>query len=180
MSKTFYQVILAISLLGLVAAVALGVVFWVVQGADEETPERSVAAVKERAPDFTLALLGGGTLKYADLRGRPIFVNFFASWCLPCHEEMPAIVRIAAEYQPKGVVFVGVAVDDTEPKLTQFVAKHQVNFPVGLDEGTVIQKSFGLYGLPTSFFIDKQGVIKYFHSGAVTEELLRHEIDQLL
>jgi peroxiredoxin len=93
---------------------------------------------------------------------------------------MPAIEKIAQEYRAKGVVFLGVAVDDTEAKMREFVTRYQVSFPVGLDEGAVIQKSFGLYGIPTTYFIDKQGVINYFHAGAVTEELLRHELDKLL
>jgi cytochrome c biogenesis protein CcmG/thiol:disulfide interchange protein DsbE len=136
--------------------------------------------VKEFAPDFTLALLDGGSLRYGEIKGKPILVNFFASWCLPCREEMPAIEKIAQEYRAKGVVFLGVAVDDTEAKMREFVARYQVTFPVALDNGAATQKSFGVYGIPTTYFIDKQGVINYFHAGAVTEELLRHELDKLL
>lgn len=180
LSRNFYKILLALSLLGLVSALGLAVVLFVVQDADEETPERSRAKVKELAPDFSLEVLGGGKLRFAEIKGKPVLVNFLASWCLPCREEMPAIVRVAREYQTKDVVFLGIAVDDTEPKLREFVTRLEVNFPVGLDEGAVIQKSFGLYGLPTTYFIDRRGVINYFHSGAVTEELLRHELDKLL
>lgn len=179
-SRKFYTALLAVSLGGLIAAVGFAVVLFVVKDADEETPARSRAMVKELAPDFSLALLGGGTLRSAEFKGKPVLVNFFASWCLPCREEMPAIVRIVREYQAKGVVFLGIAVDDTEAKMREFVTRLEVNFPVGLDEGAVIQKAFGLYGLPTTYFIDRKGVINYFHSGAVTEELLRHELDKLL
>ena len=64
--------------------------------------------------------------------------------------------------------------------MREFVTHFGVTFPVGLDSGATIQKSFGVYGIPTTYFIDKQGVINYFHAGAVTEELLRHELDKLL
>lgn len=93
---------------------------------------------------------------------------------------MPVLEKIVQEYKPKGVVFLGIAVDDTEVKMKDFIAKYGVTFQVGLDKTATIQKSFGLYGIPTTYFIDKQGVINYFHSGSVTEELLHHELDKLL
>jgi cytochrome c biogenesis protein CcmG/thiol:disulfide interchange protein DsbE len=162
-------------LVALVAALLL-----MQQEAGEEVPSKSRSMVKESAPDFTLGLLDGRRIGYGEVKGKPILVNFFASWCLPCREEMPAIEKISREYRSKGVVFLGVAVDDTETKMRDFVSRYEVTFPVGLDDGAAIQKSFGLYGIPTTYFIDKQGIINYFHTGAVTEELLRHELDKLL
>lgn len=93
---------------------------------------------------------------------------------------MPVLEKMAQEYGQKGVIFLGIAIDDTEPKMKDFVAKYGVTFPVGLDKTATIQKSFGIYGIPTTYFIDKQGVINYSHSGSVTEELLQHELDKLL
>ncbi len=93
---------------------------------------------------------------------------------------MPVLEKIVHEYEPKGVVFLGIAVDDTEEKMKDFIAKYGVTFPVGLDKTASIQKSFGLYGIPTTYFINKQGIINYLHSGSVTEELLQHELDKLL
>lgn len=180
MSPRFYKLLLAVSLAGLLLAVSLAVLLLYQKDSDTETPARSRAMVKEFAPDFTLTPIEGGSIRYGELKGKPILVNFFASWCLPCREEMPAIERIAREYKARGVVFLGVAVDDTEAKMREFVTRYEVSFPVGLDNGATIQKSFGLYGIPTTYFIDKQGVINYFHAGAVTEELLRHELDKLL
>ena len=180
MSPRFYKLLLAVSLAGLVLAAGVAVLLVIQQDADTETPSRSRSTVKELAPDFTLASLDGGSLRYGEIKGKPILINFFASWCLPCREEMPAIERIAREYKAKGVVFLGVAVDDTEAKMREFLTRFDVSFPVGLDSGATIQKSFGVYGIPTTYFIDRQGVINYFHAGAVTEELLRHELDKLL
>lgn len=180
MSPRFYKLLLAVSLAGLLLAVSLAVLLLYQKDADTETPARSRTMVKEFAPDFTLTPIEGRSIRYGELKGKPILVNFFASWCLPCREEMPAIERIAREYKARGVVFLGVAVDDTEAKMREFVTRYEVSFPVGLDNGATIQKSFGLYGIPTTYFIDKQGVINYFHAGAVTEELLRHELDKLL
>lgn len=135
---------------------------------------------KESAPAFTLLLLDGKTFDLGAYKGKPVLINFFASWCLPCREEMPVLEKTVQEYQPKGVVFLGIAIDDTEAKMKDFVERYGVTFPVGLDKTAAIQKSFGLYGIPTTYFIDKQGVISYSHSGSVTEELLQHELDKLL
>ena len=135
-------------------------------------PESSVET-KEPAPDFTLKLLDGGNFKLADHKGKPMLINFLASWCLPCKEELPIIEKIVHEYSSKGVVFLGVAVDDTEKNMNTLIEKANITFPVGLDETADIQKEFGIYGIPTTFFIGKDGIINYFHSGVVTEELMR-------
>lgn len=135
---------------------------------------------KEAAPDFTFVLLDGKTFHLGDYKGKPVLINFFASWCLPCREEMPVLEKTGQEYSQKGVIFLGIAIDDTEAKMKDFVARYGVTFPVGLDKTSTIQKSFGIYGIPTTYFIDKQGVVSYSHSGSVTEELLQHELDKLL
>jgi cytochrome c biogenesis protein CcmG/thiol:disulfide interchange protein DsbE len=84
------------------------------------------------------------------------------------------------EYKQRGVVFVGIAVNDTEDKAKQFVVEFDVSFPVGIDKTGEISDAFGLYGLPTTLFIDKEGIISYRHPGGVTEKLLKHELDKIL
>lgn len=175
-----YKLLIILAVAGLV--VALTVAGWLlVQGGSAREPaSQSSSVVKETVPNFTLALLDGSNFLSGDYQGKPVLINFFASWCLPCREEMPVLEKIVREYQPKGVVFLGIAVDDTEEKMKEFIKRYGVTFPVGLDKTAEIQKSFGLYGIPTTYFIDKSGIINYFHSGAVTEELLQHELDKLL
>ena len=75
---------------------------------------------------------------------------------------------------------MGIAVDDTEKKAKEFLKKSGLTIPAGLDRTGKIKDTYGIYGMPTTFFIDKNGKISYFHAGVVTEELLRHEIDKLL
>ena len=174
-----YKLLIILAVAGLV--LALGVAgFLLMQGSTKNELPANSLETKEPAPNFTLALVDGDNFQFSDHKGKPVLINFFASWCLPCREEMPVLVKIAHEYGPKGVIFLGIAVDDTEEKMKDFIARYGVNFPVGLDKTAEIQKSFGLYGIPTTYFIDKQGIIHYFHSGVVTEELLRHELDKLL
>ena len=174
-----YKLLIILAIAGLV--LALGVAgFLLMQGNAKNESPANLPEAKEHAPNFTLVLVDGKSFQFSEHKGKPVLINFFASWCLPCREEMPVLVKIAHEYGPKGVVLLGIAVDDTEEKMKDFIARYGVNFPVGLDKTAEIQKSFGLYGIPTTYFIDKQGIINYFHSGVVTEELLRHELDKLL
>lgn len=180
MNTKSYKLLIILAIAGLVLALVVTTLLLTHKDAKNEFPAKSSLETKEPAPNFTLLTIGGGDFHLGDHKGKPILINFFASWCLPCREEMPVLEKIVREYGPKGVVFLGIAVDDTEQKMKDFIAKYGVTFPVGLDKTAAIQKSFGIYGIPTTYFIDKQGIINYFHSGSVTEELLQHELDKLL
>lgn len=89
------------------------------------------------------------------------------------------IERVAKEYQPKGVAFLAVAVDDTEQKARAYLQKAGLNIAAGLDQSGKIKEAYGIYGMPTTFFIDQAGRIRYMHAGAIGEQLMRHEIDKL-
>lgn len=175
-----YKLLIALAIAGLVFAIAAASLLLVQGGATRGSSSGLPSAAREVAPDFSLVLLDGRNIQLSGYKGKPVLINFFASWCLPCREEMPAIEKIVHEYKPKGVVFLGISTDDTEANARDFVKKYGVTFMVGVDKTTAIQKAFGLYGIPTTYFIDKQGKINYFHSGAVTEELMQHELDKLL
>jgi thiol-disulfide isomerase/thioredoxin len=144
-----------------------------VQGCDE-------TAKREVSGDFTLQLFDGGTFTLSKHKGEAVVVNFFASWCAPCIAEAPALEAVHREYFEKKVIFLGVAIQDTDSAAKGFVEKYALSFPTGLDEDEKIKETFGVYGLPTTFFIDGNGLITYTHSGAVTEELIKHELDKIL
>ena len=180
MNTKSYKLLIILGIVGLVVALVVAGLLLTRGNAEKESSSKSPSDSKELVPNFTLKLMSGKNFNSSDYKGKPILVNFFASWCLPCREEMPVLEKIVKEYEPKGVVFLGIAVDDTEVKMKDFIEKYGVTFPVGLDKTSAIQKSFGIYGIPTTYFIDKQGVINYSHSGSVTEELLHHELDKLL
>ncbi|MBI3148168.1 MAG: TlpA family protein disulfide reductase [Betaproteobacteria bacterium] len=137
-------------------------------------------AVLEDAAPFTLELFSGGSFSLAENKGKVIVINFFASWCVSCGEESPMIERVAKDYLPRGVAFLAVAVDDTEQKARDYLKKAGLNIPAGLDKSGKIKDAYGIYGMPTTFFIDQAGKVRYMHAGAMGEQLMRHEIDRLL
>jgi len=137
-------------------------------------------ATMEAAPDFNITLFEGGDFQLSAQKGKVVVINFFASWCISCGEETPVIEKISHKYAPQTVVFLAIAVDDTEKKAKAFMKKMGMTIPAGLDKTGKIKDAYGIYGMPTTFFIDKNGKVNYFHAGVVTEELLKHEIDKLL
>lgn len=135
---------------------------------------------KESASDFTLELFEGGSFTLSKQHGHPVVINFFASWCIPCKAEAPALDKVYKESKIKGVAFLGIAVQDTVEKAKDFVKENGITFPAGLDQDGTIKESFGVYGVPVTYFIDKNGIINYIHAGILTEDLIRYELDKIL
>ncbi len=133
------------------------------------------------APEFILPLLGGGTLRATDLHGRVLVVNFWASWCVPaCADEAPHLQRIWERYRSRGAVVVGVNIQDREGPARAFIQRFAQTFPNGMDRSGAISIDYGVYGVPETFVIDRQGRIVSKHAGAVTEEMLASKIEPLL
>lgn len=109
------------------------------------------------APTFNLPLLEGeGTLSSEDLRGRPVVLNFWASWCIPCQEEAPLLERAWREYRDRGVVFVGVNIKDARSDAKRFVDEFNITYPIVRDEREELARMLGVYGIPETFFIDHE------------------------
>jgi peroxiredoxin len=135
------------------------------------------------APDFELKTLTGETVKLSDLRGQAVLVNLWATWCPPCREEMPAINKIYNEYKDEG--FVVLAIDMTyqdDPTAIQpFVEKYGLSFPILLDESGTVGKAYQLKSLPSSYFINRDGIInEVVIGGPMAEALLRTRIEDIL
>lgn len=138
-------------------------------------------AGKSLAPDFELTRFDdGGSFRLSDHKGNLVVINFFASWCTTCGIEVNDLEKVYREFAGKKVMFVGVGIDDTETKARQYVEKYGITYPTGLDVTGTIKKGYGIYGLPYTFFVDRKGFINYIHAGAVTEALLKYELDRLL
>jgi len=120
------------------------------------------------APDFSLPLVGGGTLSSGDLKGSPVVVNFWASWCDPCNQEAPDLQATWQQYRSKGVRVVGVDYEDQQPDAQAFVAKYGVTYPSVTDRGGQLATAFGVRGVPETFFIDTQ--YRFFAIGEGAEQ----------
>ena len=133
MNTKSYKLLIIVAIAGLVLALVVAGLLLTQGSTKNEFSSKSSLEIKESASNFTLPLINGGNFNLSDHKGKPVLINFFASWCFPCREEMPIIEKIVREYQHKGVIFLGIAVDDTEEKMKDFIAKYGVTFPVGLD-----------------------------------------------
>lgn len=126
---------------------------------------------EDAAPDFSVRTLDGSTFTLADhlaADGRPLFLNLWATWCGPCRAEMP-ILQAASEAHPE-VRFVGVAIEDSEGSVADFVAEIGVTYDIGLDDDNVVRDAYPTLGMPTTFLIDPDGSIAKTHIGIVTVE----------
>jgi thiol-disulfide isomerase/thioredoxin len=135
------------------------------------------------APDFTLDLLGGGQVTLSDLRGKVVIINLWASWCPPCREEMPAIEKVYQEYKDQGleVLAVNVTYQDSEAAAAAFIQNLGLTFLVPLDRTGAVSNRYQLRGLPSTYFVDRQGVIRsVVVGGPMSETLIRSKIQDLL
>lgn len=123
------------------------------------------------APDFELQNLAGETIRLSDLRGKPVLINFWATWCGPCRLEMPDIQKIYRIYQGDFLV-LAVNADEQERIVAKFAKDIGITFEVLLDPGANVQSVYQLRGYPTSFLLDREGVIRVQHIGLLSEAQL--------
>ena len=132
------------------------------------------------APAFDLETLDGGRLSLADLRGSPVVVNFWASWCIPCREEAPLLTAAAEEYEAQGLRVVGIVYQDSPESARDFMGRYGQTYPGLLDPDGRTAIDYGVFGIPETFFVDRTGVVRSRQVGPVTEEGLRKEIEAVL
>lgn len=134
-----------------------------------------------KAADFTTPLLNGGMFQLSEQRGKVVVLNVWATWCPPCEEETPALVDIYEQYRDRGLVILGVSIDEQGRSVVEpFVEKHKVSYPVTIDDGRIMDKYGPTMGIPTTYIIGPEGNLRYFATGAITKEELVPRIEKLL
>ena len=134
------------------------------------------------APDFTLHAMSGPNLRLQEQRGRVVMVNFWATWCGPCRQEMPQLDRLYQKYRASGFVLLGVNVDDDARKAADVAAKLGVSFPVLMDTDKAVSRLYDLSTMPSTVIIDRDGKVRYVHRGYLTgyEDTYEKQIRELL
>jgi thiol-disulfide isomerase/thioredoxin len=135
------------------------------------------------APDFDLDLLGGGQVTLSEFRGQAVMINIWASWCPPCREEMPAIQNVYEDYRDQGLVILAVntTYQDRETDAAAFVRELGLTFPVPLDRDGSVSRRYQLRGLPSTYFVDRQGVINsVVVGGPMSETWIRSSVEEIL
>lgn len=138
------------------------------------------AAQHPIAPDFTLPQLDGKTLQLSSLRGKVVLLDFWATWCDPCREEIPHFVELQQKYGNQGLQIVGVSMDDSIDPVRPFAQKFQINYPVVMGNATIGELYGGVLGLPIAFMIGRDGRIDQKHIGATNAAVFESEIVRLL
>jgi cytochrome c biogenesis protein CcmG/thiol:disulfide interchange protein DsbE len=143
------------------------------------------------APELTIDLGGGSTYQLNDLDGRPItlaalrgkvvWLNFFASWCPPCQQETPILRSLSETYRQRGLEIVGVSVQETTPAdVKAYAERYRLGYTIGFDGSGEVLREYRVFALPTQFFIDVNGVIRHVVSGPVDEQGARALIESML
>ena len=148
-------------------------------------PQLHAAALNEAAPQFSLVNSQGQTRKLSDYRGKVVLINFWASWCAPCQEELPELDRLEARYKGKKVRVLAINVDPRRTPAKKLLAKlglRSSHLEILWDSKSRVVGAYNIETMPSSFILDLHGVIRYVHSGFHTQDpgLWRQEIDSLL
>ena len=138
----------------------VGATLALVAGASVPAPAPSAIA-----PDFTLRTMEGPNLRLQEQRGRVVLVNFWATWCGPCRQEMPHLNRLYDKYRSSGFVLLGVNVDDDTRKAADLAAKLGLKFPVLLDTDKKVSRVYDMSAMPATVLIDRDGRVRYVHRG---------------
>lgn len=170
---------------GIVAGLA-AVGLWLSFGPAGRPGRPPISLIGNPAPEFSLARLArtGGTLSLSSLRGKPVVLNFWASWCGPCQAETPLLVRAYQTYRARGITFVGVDTNDDRGAALAFALRYHVDYPTVYAPGDRLALAYRIVGLPTTVFVDANGVVRDEEVGGFAdtagERDLAARLDRLL
>lgn len=141
---------------------------------------QSSAGLHSTAPNFSLPELNGHSLQLSDYRGKVVLLDFWATWCTPCREEIPHLVELQKKYRDQGLQIIGVSMDDSPEPVREFYRRFHMNYPVVMGNAGIGELYGGVLGLPIAFVIGRDGHISAKHIGATDASVLEQDIRGLL
>jgi thiol-disulfide isomerase/thioredoxin len=136
--------------------------------------------IGQPAPPLAVPQLGGGEITLSNLRGKPVWVNFMASWCPPCRDELPIMNGFAARYADTGLVVLAIDVREDEEVVDAFIRELNVTFPVGLDRDGTAQSDWGAFALPVHYWIDAEGIVREGALGGIGPDVMAEGLESIL
>jgi len=132
-----------------------------------------------QAPDFTVKGLDGKPVRLSDFRGKRVVLNFWATWCSPCRIEIPELQAAYARYGKDGLVVLAIDYAESAERVKQFVQDNGLTFPIGIDDTGYVLMAYQVRGIPTSFFIDRNGLIVQKHLSVLTQAVIERTLARM-
>lgn len=132
------------------------------------------------APDFTLTDLEGNRVRLSDYRGKAVFLNFWATWCPACREEMPDIEAVYQKYKDKDAIIIGIDIMESKAEVLSFVQENGYSWPFVLDTTGEVANRYRVTALPTSFFLDGEGIIRTINIGAMSQQAMEGRLNSAM
>ena len=171
-----------------VAALIIGVVWFIGRPGSPTSQAISLTAsaagpaprIDQPAPEFDLRTLDGRTVSLSDYKGRPVWISFWASWCPPCRAENPDIEEMYQKYKGQGLVILAPAIGEDSDTVAGYVKRTDLTFTVGVDETTQLAANYRIVGIPTHFFVDRDGVLRVWRIGSMSTKTMEKNIEEIM